>query len=102
MILFPYRLMPGFVARVLRLFDSLPTPPNVVQQAIHQETVLGLVAAGLGISVLPESVQRFQMPGVTTRRFTDRPQTELHVARPHGESPAVEEFVLCLKGTVRA
>lgn len=102
MILFPYRLMPGFVARVLRLFDSLPTPPNVVQQAIHQETVLGLVAAGLGISVLPESVQRFQMPGVTTRRLAGRAQTELHVARPHGESPAVEEFVLCLRETVRA
>jgi DNA-binding transcriptional LysR family regulator len=98
MILFPYRLMPGFVARVLRLFDSLPTPPNVVQQAIHQETVLGLVAAGLGISVLPESVQRFQMPGVTTRRLAGRPQTELHVARPFGRSPAVDDFVLCLKG----
>lgn len=100
MILFPYRLMPGFVARVLRLFDSLPTPPMVVQQAIHQETVLGLVAAGLGISVLPESVQRFQMPGVTTRRFAGRPQTELHVARAAGSSPAVDDFVLCLKGKI--
>jgi DNA-binding transcriptional LysR family regulator len=100
MILFPYRLMPGFVARVLRLFDSLPTPPMVVQQAIHQETVLGLVAAGLGISVLPESVQRFQMPGVTTRRFVGRPQTELHVARAGGGSPAVDDFVLCLRGRI--
>ena len=100
MILFPYRLMPGFVARVLRLFDSLPTPPIVVQQAIHQETVLGLVAAGLGMSVLPESVQRFQMPGVTTRRFVGRPQTELHVARAGGSSPAVDEFVQCLRGGI--
>ncbi|WP_104063620.1 LysR substrate-binding domain-containing protein [Arthrobacter sp. 4R501] len=100
MILFPYRLMPGFVARVLRLFDPLPTPPVVIQQAIHQETVLGLVAAGLGISVLPESVQRFQMPGVTTRRLTGRPQTELHIARPFGQSPAVDEFIHCLKGEV--
>ncbi|MCO4272935.1 LysR substrate-binding domain-containing protein [Pseudarthrobacter sp. HLT3-5] len=98
MILFPYRLMPGFVARVLRLFDPLPTPPVVIQQAIHQETVLGLVAAGLGISVLPESVQRFQMPGVTTCRFAGRPQTELHIARPYGQSPAVDDFILCLKG----
>src|SRR6478735_3272057 len=88
MILFPYRLMPGFVARVLRLLESISTPPVVVQQAIHQETVLGLVAAGLGVSVLPESVQRFQMPGVTTRRFVDMPQTELHVARAFGTSPA--------------
>jgi DNA-binding transcriptional LysR family regulator len=100
MILFPYRLMPGFVARVLRLFESLATPPVVVQQAIHQETVLGLVAAGLGVSVLPESVQRFRMPGVTTRRFGGRPQTELHVARAGGSSLAVDEFVHCLKGKV--
>ena len=78
----------------------LPTPPMVVQQAIHQETVLGLVAAGLGISVLPESVQRFQMPGVATRRFVGRPQTELHVARAGGGSPAVEDFVLCLRGRI--
>ncbi|MFC9354544.1 LysR substrate-binding domain-containing protein [Arthrobacter sp. NPDC057013] len=100
MILFPYRLMPGFVARVLRLFESLPTPPVVVQQAIHQETVLGLVAAGLGISILPESVQRFEMPGVTTRRLVGRPQTELHVARGSGRSPAVDDFVLCLRGEI--
>ncbi|UKA56355.1 LysR family transcriptional regulator [Arthrobacter sp. FW305-BF8] len=100
MILFPYRLMPGFVARVLRLFEPLPTPPVVVQQAIHQETVLGLVAAGLGVSVLPESVQRFQMPGVTTRRFAGRPQTELYVARSLGRSPAAEVFIRCLKGQI--
>jgi DNA-binding transcriptional LysR family regulator len=102
MILFPYRLMPGFVARVLRLFEPLAVPPTVVQQAIHQETVLGLVAAGLGVSVLPESVERFQMPGVTTRRLSGRPQTELHVARPFGLSPAVDEFIRCLRGEVSA
>jgi DNA-binding transcriptional LysR family regulator len=70
------------------------------QQAIHQETVLGLVAAGLGISVLPESVQRFQMPGVTTRGFVGRPQTELRLARPFGRSPAMDDFILCLKGGI--
>ncbi|MFE4541111.1 LysR substrate-binding domain-containing protein [Arthrobacter sp. NPDC056727] len=98
MILFPYRLMPGFVSRVLRLFDQLSTPPIVAQQAIHQETVLGLVAAGLGISVLPQSVERFHMPGITTRPFVGRPQTELHVARGPRSSPAVEDFITCLKG----
>ena len=98
MILFPYRLMPGFVSRVLRVFESLPTPPTVVQQAIHQETVLGLVAAGLGISVLPESVRRFNMPGVTTRPLVGRPQTELHVARGPGRHPAADDFIACLKG----
>lgn len=93
MILFPYRLMPGFVTRVLRLFDGLETSPQVVQQAIHQETVLGLVAAGLGISILPESVRRFQMPGVVTRPLSGRPQTALYAARGRSHSPAVDQFM---------
>ncbi len=97
MILFPYRLMPGFVARVLRLFDGLKSSPQVVQQAIHQETVLGLVAAGLGISILPESVRRFQMPGLVTRPIAGHPQTALYAARGASDSLAVDEFVNCLR-----
>jgi DNA-binding transcriptional LysR family regulator len=97
MILFPYRLMPGFVARVLRLFEGLETSPRVVQQAVHQETVLGLVAAGLGGSILPESVRRFQMPGVVTRPIAGRPQTALYAAWAGNKLPAVDEFVRCLQ-----
>lgn len=94
--LFPYRLMPGFVVRVLRLFGGLHAAPRVVQQAIHKETVLGLVAAGIGGSILPESVRRFQMPGVVTRPLAGRPQT----ASMRRAEPAVHlpwEFVRCLR-----
>ncbi|TLM81107.1 LysR family transcriptional regulator [Pseudarthrobacter sp. NamE2] len=96
MILFPYRLMPGFVSRVLQLFDG-QAPPRVAQQAIHQETVLGLVAAGIGASLLPESVRRFQMPGVVTRPITGRPQTALYAARGTTNLPTVDEFMRCLQ-----
>lgn len=97
LVLFPYRLMPGYVSRIMTLLEPARTPPYVVQQAIHQETVLGLVAAGLGISILPRSVTRFRMPGVQLRPFADRPQTELHIARGKVSSPAADEFVSCLK-----
>ncbi|WP_284978500.1 LysR substrate-binding domain-containing protein [Arthrobacter sp. fls2-241-R2A-200] len=96
MILFPYRLMPGFVARVLRLFEGLETSPQIVQQVVHQETVLGLVSAGLGISILPESVSRFQMPGVITRPIAGRPQTALYAAQGTSRHPSVDLFLDCL------
>lgn len=99
LILFPYRLMPGFVARVLRLFDGLETSPQVVQQAIHQETVLGLVAAGLGMSILPQSVERFQMPGVVCRPLAGSPQTALYAARAMNRVLVADEFVECLLST---
>jgi DNA-binding transcriptional LysR family regulator len=101
MILFPYRLMPGFVAQVLRIF----TPgriPHVVQQAIHQETVVGLVAAGLGISILPESISRFQTTGVVIRPITTSPKTSLLIAQAGRPAPAAAEFVACLHDAVVA
>ncbi|WP_423185148.1 LysR family substrate-binding domain-containing protein [Arthrobacter sp. NyZ413] len=97
MILFPYRLMPGFVARVLRLFDGLEAAPQVVQRAIHQETVLGLVAAGLGVSILPESVQRFQMPGLVCRPIAGNPQTALYAARGAKQALVIDQFMEYLR-----
>ena len=100
MILFPYRLMPGFVAQVLKIFKPGGRIPTVVQQAIHQETVVGLVAAGLGISILPESISRFQTAGVVIRPITTGPKTSLLIARPLRPAPAVDHFVGCLKETL--
>lgn len=101
MILFPYRLMPGYVSQVLRIF-TLGRTPHVIQQAIHQETVVGLVAAGLGISILPESISRFQTPGVALRPISTRPQTSLLIARRGVTAPAVPEFVACLREAMDA
>lgn len=101
MILFPYRLMPGFVSQVLRLFAP-GRVPHVVQQAIHQETVVGLVAAGLGVSILPESISRVHTTGVELRPISTKPQTSLLIARAGRTAPAVEEFVACLRAAVGA
>lgn len=101
MILFPYRLMPGFVSQVLRIFAP-GRIPHVVQQAIHQETVVGLVAAGLGISILPESISRIHTTGVELRPISTRPQTSLLIARAGLDAPAVEQFVSCLRAAVAA
>lgn len=97
MILFPYQLMPGFVTRVTALFHDEGIAPKVAHRIVHQETVLGLVAAGLGISVLPESVRRFQMPGVITLPMAGRPTTDLYSAHTGTPSPAAAEFMDCLQ-----
>lgn len=94
-ILFPYKQMSGFFSVVHSLFDG-HGQPRIVEQAIHQETILGLVAAGLGMSILPESVARFQMPGVVFRPVSSRPQSTLYMARGTANS-AAEPFMECLR-----
>lgn len=94
-VLYPYKHMSGFFSVVHSLFDG-HQQPRIVEQAIHQETILGLVAAGLGMSILPESVSRFQMPSVAFRPLAERPQSALYMARGSA-NPAAEEFMDCLR-----
>ncbi len=94
-VLYPYKHMSGFFSVVHSLFDGYEQP-RIVEQAIHQETILGLVAAGLGMSILPESVSRFQMPSVAFRPIATHPQSSLYMARGSA-NPAAAAFMECLR-----
>ncbi|MCR2785645.1 MULTISPECIES: LysR family transcriptional regulator [unclassified Microbacterium] len=97
MILFPRRLMPGFVAQVLSIFTPTGRTPRVIQQAIHQETVVNLVAAGVGVSILPESVSRFCPEEVRVLPISSSPTTSL-LAAMADSAPlgVVRSFLTCL------
>jgi DNA-binding transcriptional LysR family regulator len=45
--------------------------PRVVQEAIQMQTILGLVAAGIGVALVPESMGRIPRDGVICRRLLD-------------------------------
>jgi DNA-binding transcriptional LysR family regulator len=100
LILFPYRLMPGFAAQVRGILLTEGRSPQVVQEAIHHETILGLVSAEVGVSILPESVSRFHTEGVEIRPISTAPRTALLVARPaHVAAPATQAFLECLRAS---
>lgn len=104
MISFPFRLMPGYVGRVLEIFRGLDAPPRIAHRTVHQETALGFVAAGLGFAILPESSGWLSPEGVVMRRISTRPKSVTSFARPiaHAPSAAVEIFVGCLRHVVAA
>ncbi|MCD0503274.1 LysR substrate-binding domain-containing protein [Bordetella petrii] len=57
-VLYPARPRPNYADHVLGLFRAAGYAPRVVQEANELQTAIGLVAAGLGVTVVPESVQR--------------------------------------------
>lgn len=102
LILFPNDLMPAYVAQIWAMFAAIDAEPVVVQEAIHHETVVGLVSAGVGISILPASVSRFRPADVVIRPIEGAPTTALLIARPEESSnPAVDGFVECLRAAQR-
>ncbi|WP_102194723.1 LysR family transcriptional regulator [Microbacterium aurantiacum] len=81
MISYPRSLMPGFVDRVTDALSTAPHPMNVVEEVVHQETALGFVAAGVGASILPESVRQLIPASIAVVPLAGAPKTRLLAVR---------------------
>jgi DNA-binding transcriptional LysR family regulator len=92
MIFFPARDMPGFVSEIRPVFSGLPFP-SIRARVVHQETALGFVAAGMGFTVLPESVSTFKPAAVHVAHIAGDHRTVVCVALPDRElTPAAKLF----------
>jgi DNA-binding transcriptional LysR family regulator len=67
LIFFTRQLIPGFHAQIVELFQRVGAFPNVAQHAVHLQTIVGLVASGVGIAILPSSAERVSREGVVYR-----------------------------------
>jgi len=71
--------------------------PNISLETDHIQTVLGLVAAGIGISLLPASVENLRAPGLSYRPLKKpSPQMEMSVAYRKGDPSRVLANFLAL------
>jgi DNA-binding transcriptional LysR family regulator len=101
LVLFPREQAPGFHDL---LVDSLAGAgagrvagagaPRIIQYAPEMLTIIGLVAAGTGVSLVPESVQRLALDGVTYRPVNGAPRSELvAITRADDDTALVRAFI---------
>ena len=95
LILFARNVSPSFGDQVMSLCIAAGFAPTSIQEALEMQTALGLVAANLGVSIVPGSVQRIAWPGVVLVPLAAPvPQTELSVAyRVDEASPILQHFL---------
>ncbi|AFY95038.1 LysR family transcriptional regulator [Chamaesiphon minutus] len=63
-ILFPRKLAPGLYDPIIAICQAAGFSPLVVQECIQMQTIVSLVSANMGVSILPESIQEAQRQGV--------------------------------------
>ena len=87
-------VVPGLHDQVISLFADRRRSAQITQEATSVQAVMGLVAAGLGIAVLPSSVRSLRRDGIA---FVDLASSELSlilaVRRRRESSPLVEAFI---------
>lgn len=69
MVHYPYD-REGFQEDLYRLFGSAGLRPRLVQETHEMSTLLGLVSAGLGITVLPASLRRLHVANLHYREIS--------------------------------
>jgi DNA-binding transcriptional LysR family regulator len=94
-ILFPRYLAPALYDLIITLCQQTGFNPKVSQEAIQMQTIVSLVAAGMGIAIVPESLQNLQRTGVVYKTLQ---QTTPKVAiamiwRKHQISPILDNFL---------
>jgi DNA-binding transcriptional LysR family regulator len=82
---------PGIHAVAFRALQAAGFNPRVGQQAPHLASTLNLVAVGLGVSLVPASLQRMHMDGVHYRRLKGavRMTAPVNLASRRGDPSAV-------------
>jgi DNA-binding transcriptional LysR family regulator len=98
-VIFPRSHGPGFYDQIVACCHHAGFSPRVVQEASQMQTILSLVAAGIGVALIPNSVQVLQRQGVAYRPLRDRtPATGIAIVRlSDSVSPAIEHFLAVAK-----
>ena len=95
---------PGLYDTIITACRSVGFSPRIGQEAPRIISTLNLVAAGLGVSVVPESLRRLQMDGVVYRRFEETLHLNaplLLACRRTENAAAVQRFIDLVRSTAR-
>ncbi len=93
-ILFPRSVGPVLYSEILALCAQAGFSPRIVQEVTPQPTMVGLVAAGMGVAFVAESLQNISRPGVAYRSLQEpTPVLQLAIAwkaNTHAPDPVTQ------------
>nr|WP_218035231.1 LysR family transcriptional regulator [Pseudomonas aeruginosa] len=94
-VFFPRSYGTGLYDQVIALTRQAGFSPRIAQEASEAMTIIGLVSAGLGVSILPASFRRTRVDGVVYRTLSDPEATTAVwlVRRENEGSPLALSFI---------
>ncbi|EOO27829.1 hypothetical protein ICM_01818 [Bacillus cereus BAG1X2-3] len=98
-ILFPRHFGTNFYDLIISYFWEHKVSLNIVQEAVQMQTIVNLVAAGIGISVVPSSVESYKKSGVMYKGIQENtPKINLYAGwRKDEKSVVLENFLTAVR-----
>lgn len=95
LIVYPRPARPSYADQVLGIFHDLGLQPRIVREVREVQTAIGLVAAHVGFSIVPASVQRMKRDDVAYVPIADSPAHSpiMMIHRAGDVSPELAQLV---------
>lgn len=102
-VLFPQQVAPGLYRQLMDLFQRAGFAPRIAQEAQEWLTIVGLVDAGLGLSIVPASFRRLRWGDV---HYVDLAGPELATTvsifgPAQAQRPTAQQFIEVTRAIVR-
>jgi LysR family transcriptional regulator, benzoate and cis,cis-muconate-responsive activator of ben and cat genes len=100
LILFPSGARPSFIDKIWALCAGEGFEPQVAQEVGDAPTSVALVAAGFGLSLVPEAATSLSVPGVVYRRLANSPDAVVDLSciyRTDDTSPILQAFLQTIR-----
>lgn len=100
LILFPSGARPSFIDKVWALCTAQGFEPTVSQEVGDAPTSVALVAAGFGLSLVPEAASSLSVPGVVYRRLANAPDAVVDLSciyRTDEDAPLLHAFLQTIR-----
>src|SRR5690606_7436072 len=103
-VLFPRKVGSPLYDLVVGYCQRTGFTPRIEQEAIQMQTIVSLVAAGMGVALVPASLKHLKRTGVIYRPLQERsPLMEIGLVwRANDDSPAVAAFIAAARTCARA
>lgn len=94
-VFFPRWTRPGCYDMIIGLCRMAGYAPNVVQEIESKQSLVGLVAAGMGVSLVNEYVNRLRRPGLVYKNIiqSDAQVNTALAWPPENETPLISKFL---------
>ena len=102
-IMIPRQRGPGYFDYIIALCQQEGFSPRIVLEASQFHTIIGLVAAEIGIAIVPASMQSSRFKGVVFRAIEGGAETILNMAWvTNNQSLVLHNFIGVTRGVVRS
>lgn len=102
---FERKANPGFYDYCQRVFDMSGLRFNTINEPAEHHIMLGMIAEGEGIALIPESLTKVTRPGVIFRKLADsKPRLAMGIAvayDKHKNHPLIVPLLHAIRGAVK-